>query len=141
MFHIKYNIIIDTAVKIGVADWRKIHQTIYPSADLFNHPSVSEGIKHVAGNPDLNGLAHAKTYGTDVDVYDLWGNKNESRQVYGIEPVDVPAAGAYDAVVLCVGREDFKVKGFAWVASFGKEKSVLYDVKNLLPVGLIDGRL
>jgi UDP-N-acetyl-D-glucosamine/UDP-N-acetyl-D-galactosamine dehydrogenase len=80
-------------------------------------------------------------YGADVDVYDPWVDKDEAREVYGIEPVEVCVAGAYDAVVLCVGHEDFKVKGFAWVASLGKETSVLYDVKNLLPVGLIDGWL
>jgi UDP-N-acetyl-D-glucosamine/UDP-N-acetyl-D-galactosamine dehydrogenase len=82
-----------------------------------------------------------ETYGADVDVYDPWVDKDEAREVHGIEPVDVCVAGAYDAVVLCVGHEDFKVKGFAWVASLGKGISVLYDVKNLLPVGLIDGRL
>jgi UDP-N-acetyl-D-glucosamine/UDP-N-acetyl-D-galactosamine dehydrogenase len=82
-----------------------------------------------------------ETYGAVVDVYDPWVDKDESREVYGIEPVDVCVAGSYDAVVLCVGHEEFKEKGVAWVASLGKEISVLYDVKNLLPVGLIDGRL
>ena len=60
---------------------------------------------------------------------------------YGIELVDIPVVATYDAIFLCAAHEDFKAKGFAWVASLGKESSIMYDVKIWLPVGLIDGRL
>ena len=50
--------------QIGVTDRRKLYQTVDPPADLFNHPSVSEGIKHVAGDASLNSLAHSQLAAT-----------------------------------------------------------------------------
>ena len=119
---------------------RKQIQVMYAKV-LILGLTFKENCPDVRNTKVVDVIHEFKTYGADVDVYDPWVNKDESRRVYGIEPIDLPAAAAYDAVVLCVAHEDFKAKGFAWVASLGKEKSVLYDVKNLLPVGLIDGRL
>jgi UDP-N-acetyl-D-glucosamine/UDP-N-acetyl-D-galactosamine dehydrogenase len=119
---------------------RKQIQVMY-SKVLILGLTFKENCPDVRNTKVVDVVKEFETYGADVDVYDPWVDKVESWEVYGIEPVDVPAAGAYDAVVLCVGHEEFKVKGFAWVASLGKEISVLYDVKNLLPVGLVDGRL
>ena len=52
-----------------------------------------------------------------------------------------PVDGAYDAVIVAVGHEQFVEKGVAGVRAFGKSGSVLYDVKGIFGKDETDGRL
>ncbi len=74
-------------------------------------------------------------------MFDPWVDKDGAKREYGPELIDEPVAGSYDAVVLCVGHEDFKARGMEWISSLMKERCVLFDVKNVLPRGEVDGRL
>ena len=76
-----------------------------------------------------------------VDVHDPWIDAEEARREYGISPVLVPQAGAYDAVVLAVAHRQFREMGAAGVAAFGKPNHVLYDLKYVLPKDAVDLRL
>ncbi|MGB3268887.1 MAG: Vi polysaccharide biosynthesis UDP-N-acetylglucosamine C-6 dehydrogenase TviB [Rhodanobacter sp.] len=80
-------------------------------------------------------------YNTAVDVYDPWVDAAEARHEYGLDLVQAPAAGAYDAVVVAVGHREFAALGSAGIRAFGKPSSVLYDVKYVLPRNEVDGRL
>ena len=80
-------------------------------------------------------------YSTEVDVYDPWVDAAEARHEYGLELVDAPAVGAYDAIIVAVGHRQFAALGSAGIRAFGKPSSVLYDVKYVLPRGEVDGRL
>ncbi len=82
-----------------------------------------------------------ETYGSQIDVFDPWVDKDEEKKEYGLELIGEPVAGSYDAVVLYVGHEDFKGRGMEWVSSLKKERCVLFDVKNVLPRDRVDGRL
>jgi len=44
-------------------------------------------------------------------------------------------------VVLAVAHKQFREMGAAGIRAFGKDNAVLYDVKHLLPVDEVDGRL
>ena len=81
------------------------------------------------------------SYNVNVDVYDPWVDADEAEREYGVRPVDQPEKGAYDAVVLAVAHNQFRDMGAAGIRAFGKEKCVLYDVKHILPVDEVDGRL
>ncbi len=80
-------------------------------------------------------------YNTGVDVFDPWVDAAEARHEYGLDLVDAPAAGVYDAVVVAVGHRQFAALGSAGIRAFGKPSSVLYDVKYVLPRDEVDGRL
>ncbi|CAM5623774.1 Vi polysaccharide biosynthesis protein VipA/TviB OS=Rhodanobacter lindaniclasticus OX=75310 GN=B1991_11700 PE=3 SV=1 [Rhodanobacter lindaniclasticus] len=80
-------------------------------------------------------------YNTEVDVFDPWVDAAEARHEYGLELVDAPAKGAYDAVIVAVGHRQFAALGSAGIRAFGKPSSVLYDVKYVLPRDEVDGRL
>jgi len=82
-----------------------------------------------------------KSYNVNVDVYDPWVDADEAEREYGIRPVEQPGKGAYDAVVLAVAHKQFSEMGAAGIRAFGKDNAVLYDVKHLLPVDEVDGRL
>jgi UDP-N-acetyl-D-galactosamine dehydrogenase len=80
-------------------------------------------------------------YSTEVDVYDPWVDAAEAQHEYGLELVDAPAVGAYDAIIVAVGHRQFAALGSAGIRALGKPSSVLYDVKYVLPRGEVDGRL
>ena len=80
-------------------------------------------------------------YGIKVDVHDPWVNPEEAKSEYGVNLVDSPQTGNYDAIVLAVAHNQFVEMTFDNIRSFGKEKVVIYDVKGLLPRDLVDGSL
>ena len=81
-------------------------------------------------------------YNCRVDVHDPWVDADEARHEYGLMPIEAPEQGAYDAVVLAVGHDEFRALGGEGVRGFGKpDASVVYDVKYVLPRDAVDGRL
>ena len=85
-----------------------------------------------------------------VDVFDPWIAKTEAD--LPITLVEGPAPGRYDAVVVAVAHEVFRALGAERIRAFGKppccgqdgearQRSVVFDVKHLLPAGEADGRL
>lgn len=86
-------------------------------------------------------IAELRSYNTQVDVYDPWVGAEDARQEYGIELVDLPSPGAYDAVVLAVAHDRFVELGAGGIRAFAKPNAVLFDVKRILPRTDIDGCL
>lgn len=86
-------------------------------------------------------LAEFRDYGIACDLHDPWASPAEARTEYGINLIDQPAAGAYDAIVLAVAHRQFAALGAQGIRAFGKADAVLYDVKQLLPREAVDGRL
>ncbi len=82
-----------------------------------------------------------QSYGADVDVHDPWVDGFETKEVYGIDPVEAPIPGKYDAIVLCVAHREFSEKGAKQIKAYGKVDSVLFDVKHVLSSDDVDGRL
>jgi len=80
-------------------------------------------------------------YNMNVDVYDPWVDPQQAEREYGIQLVTEPRPGHYDAMVLAVAHHQFQALGAKGIRAFGKENSVLYDVKHVLAAGEVDGRL
>ncbi|PZO06770.1 MAG: Vi polysaccharide biosynthesis UDP-N-acetylglucosamine C-6 dehydrogenase TviB [Lysobacteraceae bacterium] len=80
-------------------------------------------------------------YNVQVDVHDPWVDVAEAKHEYGLDPVAAPAQGAYDAVILAVAHEQFRALGAEGIRGFAKAKSVVYDVKHVLPPASADARL
>jgi UDP-N-acetyl-D-galactosamine dehydrogenase len=81
------------------------------------------------------------SYGAKVDVCDPWVDAQDARFTYGIDLVNEPEKGAYDVVLLAVAHDQFREMGEQGIRSFGKESSILYDVKYVLPADAVDDRL
>jgi UDP-N-acetyl-D-galactosamine dehydrogenase len=87
-------------------------------------------------------VAELEGYGSQVDIYDPWANVDEVRKEYGLEITNqLPAAGQYDAVVIAVAHREFFAMTAADIRLLGKDTHILYDIKNVLPVSQVDGRL
>ena len=80
-------------------------------------------------------------FGAKVDVHDPWVDAQEAKAEYGIEPVEQPQQGAYDAVVIAVAHDRFRQAGATGIRAYGRDNCVLYDVKALLTRQEVDGRL
>ncbi|MCK4950203.1 MAG: Vi polysaccharide biosynthesis UDP-N-acetylglucosamine C-6 dehydrogenase TviB [Gammaproteobacteria bacterium] len=80
-------------------------------------------------------------YGAIVDVFDPWVDSKEAQYEYGFTPIKFPESGAYDAIILAVGHNQFLEMGADKIHAFGKENHVLYDIKNILSRDDVDGRL
>lgn len=86
-------------------------------------------------------IASLRDYQADVEVYDPWVDKDEAAEEYDISPVMAPQPGTYDAIVIAVGHRQFADMGSEGIRALGKPRSVIYDVKYVLPKSAVDGRL
>jgi len=86
-------------------------------------------------------VAELQQYHATVDVHDPWVDAREAKHEYGIDPIETLEAGSYDAVIVAVGHRQFTAMGSAGLRSLGKPGAVLYDVKYVLPLADVDGRL
>jgi len=80
-------------------------------------------------------------YNCQVDVFDPWADAEEIKHEYGISPVPEIKNGFYDAIIVAVGHQQFKMMGCDDIRGFGKDKHVLYDLKYILPAEQSDVRL
>ena len=82
-----------------------------------------------------------ESFNCNVDVFDPWANQEEARREYGIKPIDRPINGKYDAILLAVSHDEFRELTSEQIRAYGKDNHVLYDIKYLLKVDEVDGRL
>ncbi|MFF7107622.1 Vi polysaccharide biosynthesis UDP-N-acetylglucosamine C-6 dehydrogenase TviB [Pseudomonas sichuanensis] len=80
-------------------------------------------------------------YNVAVDVYDPWVDSVEAHAEYGLQMIDMPLEGRYDAIILAVAHEQFKAMGVEQIRRLGRTEHVLYDLKYLLASDQADLRL
>ena len=81
------------------------------------------------------------SYGASVDVHDPWIDADAARLEYDLQLVAEPEKGAYDAIIIAVAHDEFRALGAAGIRSFGKQNSILYDIKYVLSSDEVDDRL
>ena len=82
-----------------------------------------------------------ESYDATVDIYDPWVNREAAHEEYGVEVIEHPVPGTYDAIVVAVAHDSFAELGPDGIRAFGKLGAILFDVKYLLPASAVDGRL
>ena len=80
-------------------------------------------------------------YNVSVDVHDPWVDAAQAKHEYGLDLVQTPAAGHYDAVILAVAHRQFIALGGAGVRAFAKPCGTLFDVQRVLSREDVDDRL
>jgi UDP-N-acetyl-D-galactosamine dehydrogenase len=65
----------------------------------------------------------------------------EAEAEYGVNMVDEPGSGLYDGIIVAVAHREFAALDAAQLRALGKKDHVLYDLKNILPMGDSDLRL
>ena len=104
--------------------------------------TFKENCPDVRNTKVVDVVRELERYGACVDIVDPWANAAEAEHEYGLKPTKSVAKGAkYDAVVLAVAHDEFKMSGAARLRRYAKPKHVLYDIKHLFPAADTDGRL
>src|SRR5690242_10748587 len=80
-------------------------------------------------------------YSEQVHVHDPWVDPAEAKREYGLDLIPELKPDGYDAIILAVGHKQFLGMGAEKLRALGKPGCVLFDVKQLLPVAEVDGRL
>lgn len=103
------------------------------------------GITFKENCPDIRNTKVADMYSTlaeytkNITVYDPWANPYAVKKEYGIDIVTtLNTTEKFDAIVICVAHDEFLKLN---IKDLVTSNSVIYDVKGILPINIIDGRL
>lgn len=82
-----------------------------------------------------------REYTSNITVIDLYADEKQVMKKYGIEmksSFDSLANKKFDVIVHAVSHAEFQKVD---LMQYAKETSVIYDVKSVLPLSIVDGRL
>ncbi len=80
-------------------------------------------------------------YGAVVDIHDPWADRAQAEREYGLQLLAQPEAGVYDAIVVAVAHDEFRVLGVDGLRLLANGRSVIYDIKGMFPKDAVDARL
>ena len=100
--------------------------------------TFKENCPDIRNSRVIDVIRELQDFGIDVDVYDPWADKEEVKREYGLELLQQePSFTDYDSIVLAVAHDEFKKLDFGQIPT----KSVVFDIKGILPKSLVDKRL
>ena len=129
--------VADSVVKMMTQ--RKCH--VVDSNILIMGLTFKENCPDLRNTRVIDIINELKNYNANVHVYDPWADAAEAQHEYGLDLINQPQAGAYDAIILCVGHDQFRSLGAPAIRALGKANHVLFDVKHVLPKDAVDARL
>ena len=103
--------------------------------------SFKENCPDIRNTKIIDIVHELQEYHIQADVYDPWVDVSEAEHEYGITPISNLENGKYDAVILAVAHQQFKVMGADAIRALGKADHVLYDLKYVLSQAESDLRL
>jgi len=86
-------------------------------------------------------VRECQEYQAQVDIYDPCVLAEDVQKHYGMNLQTELIENTYDVVILAVAHKQFFEMGAEKIRALGKENSILYDVKYMLPANKVDGRL
>ena len=92
--------------------------------------TFKENCPDVRNTKAVDVISSLEEYGTNVTIFDPWANENEVMHEYGIKSTRILPKEKFDAIVLTVSHNEFLKIDFSKIKN---EKSIVYDVKNILP--------
>jgi UDP-N-acetyl-D-galactosamine dehydrogenase len=81
-----------------------------------------------------------REFGATVDIHDPWADPVQARHEYAVDLCE-PRPGAYDAIVVAVGHDQFRAMGVEGIRRLANGRAVIYDIKGLFPKDAVDARL
>ncbi len=112
--------------------------TVKGSKALILGITFKENCPDIRNSRVIDVIEELQEFGIEVDVYDPWADKEEVKREYNIELLqNTPDFKEYDSIVLAVAHDEFKELNFGNIP----KKSVVFDIKGVLPRELVDRRL
>ncbi|AXR07319.1 Vi polysaccharide biosynthesis UDP-N-acetylglucosamine C-6 dehydrogenase TviB [Salinimonas sediminis] len=82
-----------------------------------------------------------RDYNVNLDIYDPWAEPDEVLHEYGLNLVNAPVEGKYDAVIGAVAHHQFKTLSKDELRALCKPDSVIFDLKYMFDKASVDIRL
>lgn len=100
--------------------------------------TFKENCTDIRNSKAIDIVNELKEFGAIVDVYDPWADKHEVEKEYSITLTDTIYNKNYKAIILAVAHDEFLKIDFS---SMRSNNTVVFDVKSILPMDNVDGRL
>jgi len=129
--------VADKVVKLMI---KKGHR-ILDSKVLVLGITFKENCPDIRNSHVIDVVEELNTFGCNVDVFDPWANPVEVERKYDIHLISETNLLSihYDAVVLAVSHRQFPELDFKKLTN--GNNAVIFDIKSILPRGIVDGRL
>ncbi|MCY1635003.1 nucleotide sugar dehydrogenase [Marinifilum sp. D737] len=101
--------------------------------------TFKENCPDIRNTKAIDVINELKEYGSQVDVYDPWADKEEVKEEYGLDLVDNYTKEKYDGIVLAVSHKEFKEMDLSVLRN--GHNAVIYDIKGIWDREMVDGRL
>ena len=89
----------------------------------------------------VNIISELRDYNIDIDISDPWCSETEAMHEYNLQLINDYKENYYDAIVLAVGHNEFKLMGAENIRKLGKSNHILYDLKYVFEKDEVDMRL
>jgi UDP-N-acetyl-D-galactosamine dehydrogenase len=100
--------------------------------------TFKENCTDIRNSKAIDIVNELREFGAIVDVYDPLADKHEVEKEYSIILTDTIDKKNYKAIILAVAHDEFLNIDFSSIRS---NNTVVFDVKSILPIENIDGRL
>ena len=100
--------------------------------------TFKENCPDVRNTKIVDVITALKDYGIDISIYDPWANPKEVKQEYQLNMTKEIPKETFDVIVLGVAHKEFANLD---LNQFKNENAIVYDVKGVLDVNDIDGKL
>ena len=121
------------------AAMKKIH--------LFDSKILMLGITFKENCPDIRNsrvvdlVSKLKSYTPNIDIFDPWVSSNESKNDFNLKIIKKPKINFYDFIIISVAHKEFISLGPSKIKSFGKKRSLIFDLKSIFEITDSDLRL
>ncbi|GGH01758.1 UDP-N-acetyl-D-galactosamine dehydrogenase [Polaribacter pacificus] len=95
--------------------------------------TFKENCPDVRNTKVVDVVSALKEYNTNITIYDPWADIKEVKHEYNLDSVREVPSKKFDAIILTVSHHEFLNLDLEVLK---KETSVVYDVKNILPVNV-----
>ena len=112
---------------------------VYASKVLILGFTFKENCPDIRNTRAIDIYRELCSFDVNVDIYDPWASADEVQKEYGIQILDKSDKidlSNYSAIILAVAHEEFKQMHLK-----SSNEQVIYDVKSILPLDYVDGRL
>jgi UDP-N-acetyl-D-galactosamine dehydrogenase len=111
--------------------------TVNGSKVLVLGITFKENCPDIRNSKVIDIVTELKEFGIGVDIYDPMADAHEVAEEYDVSLLSEPGKD-YDAIILAVSHEEFKNMDLMRIK---KASGIIYDVKAMLDISMVDGRL
>jgi UDP-N-acetyl-D-glucosamine/UDP-N-acetyl-D-galactosamine dehydrogenase len=100
--------------------------------------TFKENCPDIRNSKVIDIISELQQFGTEVEIYDPWADKEEVKQEYNLKLIDNITDHKYEAIILAVAHSEFLEIDFLDIK---KDNTVIFDVKSVLDIKISNGRL